>query len=305
MHPAKSVIAFTTLSGAGYGLIAWLIILSSLTSDIAINTTGLIVSIGIALTLVTVGLLASTFHLGHPERSWRAFTQWRSSWLSREGILAVLCYPVILIWGTHLFDPDFLSIPDKILYVLKFLAFTLPLLTVYATSKIYQTLKPIPAWSNHFTTPLYMFFSLVTGGVLMLALSGFFSMGAYIYKEEIAILFIITAIIKTFYWHRPDAGLTKESATGLGHLGKVTSLEEPHTEENYLLKEMGFKIGRKHSRPLRNIFYITWLLALVSTFFGFSFLALLNATIGIFVERWLFFAEAKHSVILYYGRNNF
>ena len=42
----------------------------------------------IAYALASGGLIASTFHLGHPERAIKAFTQWRSSWLSREAWLA-------------------------------------------------------------------------------------------------------------------------------------------------------------------------------------------------------------------------
>ena len=49
-------------------------------------------ALALALAAITVGLLSSTLHLGHPERAWRAFSQWRSSWLSREGVLALATY---------------------------------------------------------------------------------------------------------------------------------------------------------------------------------------------------------------------
>ena len=98
MHPAYSVILVTTASGAGYGLLVWLGVLSAidaLPADRWFGFAGLALSLG----LISVGLLASTFHLGHPERAWRAFLQWRSSWLSREGAAAVATYVPAGLFG--------------------------------------------------------------------------------------------------------------------------------------------------------------------------------------------------------------
>src|SRR5258708_1591332 len=103
MHPALSVIFFTTATGAGYGLLALLGASAALgllpPPDFALG----LVSLGLALGLISSGLFASTAHLGHPERAWRAFSQWRSSWLSREGVASVATYvpagPFGLLWG--------------------------------------------------------------------------------------------------------------------------------------------------------------------------------------------------------------
>ncbi len=84
MHPAPSVILFTTLSGLGFGLL----ILLGLGYPSVTGWTAF-VFFAIAYVLAVGGLLFSTFHLGHPERALKAFSQWRSSWLSREGWLAV------------------------------------------------------------------------------------------------------------------------------------------------------------------------------------------------------------------------
>src|SRR5882672_450227 len=91
MHPAYSVILFTTASGAGYGLLVWLaaaVLLDLVPAERWLGLTGF----GLAFALITAGLLSSTAHLGRPERAWRAFSQWRTSWLSREGVLAVFTY---------------------------------------------------------------------------------------------------------------------------------------------------------------------------------------------------------------------
>ena len=83
MHPAASVIIFTSLSGLGFGLLVFLglgIIIPTGFMAFIIFTLAYVLAVG--------GLMASTFHLGRPERALKAFTQWKSSWLSREAWLA-------------------------------------------------------------------------------------------------------------------------------------------------------------------------------------------------------------------------
>src|SRR6266702_1302037 len=76
---------FTTSSGVGYGLLAWIGLLAPIGALPLTRQFGA-VSLLLALGCITAGLLSSTLHLGHPERAWRAISQWRSSWLSREGV---------------------------------------------------------------------------------------------------------------------------------------------------------------------------------------------------------------------------
>jgi DMSO reductase anchor subunit len=126
---------------------------------------------------------------------------------------------------------------------------------------------------------------------------------------------VAALIAKLSYWRfiattrHPSS---PESATGLGNIGKVRLFEAPHTEENYLMREMGFSIARKHAEKLRRIS----LLALFAAPFVLVLLAILTsgvmatvplviavllAAVGVLVERWLFFAEARHVVTLFYG----
>ena len=95
MHPAFSVIFFTTFSGAGYGLWLWLGILAAGNSPVA--RLPALIALTVGFLCVSAGLLSSTLHLGQPQRAWRAFSQWRSSWLSREGIASLLCF-VPMLW---------------------------------------------------------------------------------------------------------------------------------------------------------------------------------------------------------------
>src|SRR5579863_2444027 len=98
MHPSGSVIWFTTLSGAGYGLLFLLGLLAG-TPLLPDSRWFACAALAVGLGLVTAGLVSSTLHLGHPERAWRAFSQWRSSWLSREGVAAVASYAPTLVFA--------------------------------------------------------------------------------------------------------------------------------------------------------------------------------------------------------------
>ena len=98
MHPAPSVIIFTVTAGAGYGLLFWLALARLGALAPAISNTQLVVAGFIGLLLVTIGLLSSTLHLANPKNAWRSFMRFRTSWLSREAVFAVLFYPVTLLW---------------------------------------------------------------------------------------------------------------------------------------------------------------------------------------------------------------
>ena len=312
MHPAKSVIFFTTASGAGYGMLVWLAIFAW-TGQLPADRIFGLAAFGLAFVLVVGGLLSSTFHLGHPERAWRAMSQWKSSWLSREGLLAVLTFI-----PTGLFAASWvlLEAHGGIAGYLGLLGAVMSLVTVYFTSMIYASLKAIPAWANRWTPPAYLILSLATGAVLMAALAMMFSFPSQ--TELVKTAFIALGFglgIKLIYWmsrNKADPVSTSGTATGLEKFGKVGLIEAPHTESNYLLEEMGFKVARKHASSLRRMAIIfgfvlpvvvlallIWATLPAPVFW--MILATVSCAVGIIVERWLFFAEAKHVVTLYYG----
>lgn len=311
MHPALSVIFFTTASGAGYGLLTVLGIahfFQITPDDEAFALSG----IGIALVLITTGLLASTFHLGHPERAWHALSQWRSSWLSREGVLAILTYIPALVFAVGWLIPG----SDNTIYAIAALLMSsLSLITVYSTSMIYASLRTVHAWSNHWVPLAYVGLALMTGLILTNALLHITVSSVPLISYASLISIVIAFVIKLAYWrfiNQTQSASTAETATGLGHLGKVSMVQTPHSQENYLLKEMGYQIARKHAEKLRRIsllcgFAIPFILTLMSltssTLLSVcsAVLAVIFSMAGVVVERWLFFAEANHTVMLYYG----
>lgn len=313
MHPAFSVIIFTTLSGAGYGLLFWLglyAVAGLLPPDRIFGVVAMVLALG----AVTIGLLSSMLHLGRPERAWRAFSQWRTSWLSREGVASVVTYIPAVIFGAGWV---LAGSTTGIWGVSGLISSACAVVTVICTAYIYRSLKPIPRWHNHWVVPNYLTLSAMTGVLVLLPLAGLFG-----YRLPgsgvIALITIVLALLaKIAYWQFIDNDVptsTPETATGLGALGKVRLFEAPHTSENYLLKEMGYRVARKHARKLRMISivcgfvvpFVLAALALVTSGFisvFFSLLAAAFAMLGVLVERWLFFAEAKHAVTLYYGRS--
>ncbi len=310
MHPAYSVIFFTTASGAGYGLLALLGAFAGLGLLPPDRMLGL-VGLGTALALISAGLLSSTAHLGRPERAWRAFSQWRTSWLSREGIAAITTY---LLAGLFGFGWVVLGSMSPWVRAMGLLSAVGAAATVSATAMIYASLKPIAQWCNRFTLPSYLVFSAVTGLTLLNAIFQGLGFGS----PRLVLMAVAGALlgwaVKCAAWRRIDAagtGLTVNAATGLAG-GTVRSLEWPHTNENYVLREMGYRVARKHSARLRGIaqllaFAAPAAILLVGFAVGgraataFFVLAGFIQIAGMLVERWLFFAEAKHVATLYYG----
>ncbi|MBX3582327.1 MAG: dimethyl sulfoxide reductase anchor subunit [Rhizobiaceae bacterium] len=313
MHPAYSVIFFTTATGAGYGLLACLGIFAFL-GFIEAGFWFRLVSLGIAVALISAGLLSSTAHLGRPERAWRAFSQWKSSWLSREGVAAVATFIPTAAFGLGWV---LLGLDGGWTAAAGLLSAIGAAVTVSTTGMIYASLKPIAQWSSRYTLPAYLIFAVMTGCVLFNALLSSFGQ-PFLWVQTTSLLLTGCGWAwKRATWRHNDGqvtGTTLNSATGLMG-GEVRSIEWPHTEENYVLKEMGFIVARKHAAKLRLIaqaltFAMPFLLLALSVLLRevgwlaalFAMAATILQLAGMLVERWLFFAEARHTVALYYGR---
>ncbi|WP_375261622.1 dimethyl sulfoxide reductase anchor subunit family protein [Palleronia sp.] len=282
MHPAASLILFSTLSGAGFGLLAMI------GAGLA-RTTGWVglaeAALGFALALI--GLAASTFHLGRPERALKAFREWRSSWLSREAWLAVAALAVMAI-ATTLRLAGLPALP------VGFVGAALSLATVAATAMIYAQLRSVPRW-HHWSTPATFLAHAITAGTLLAG-----------HRLAAALLLTALAVAQFAAWHAGDrrtGPTTRESATGLGP--HVRPFEAPHTSDNYLTREMVFVVARKHRVRLRSIglalAYLAPLacLAIPPAPLALPLAALLHLC-GTLIVRWLFFADAEHVVARYY-----
>ena len=289
MHPAPSVIIFSVLSGLGFGLLAYL-------GAGIIAPAGWTAFLwwGLGYALAVAGLLSATFHLGNAKNAVKAFSQWRTSWLSREAWAAVATLMVLA--PVALSDWLGLEWPRGLGY----LGAGMALFTVFTTSMIYSQIKAVPRW-NHWINPV-MFVAFALAGGAVLAGQGF---AVYLLLALAAVLICV--------WQIGDQQFTKRAqtmgtATGLGVIGEVTVFEQPHTGGNYLMREMIYVVGRKHAQKLRAIALIlacvvpAMILAFLPSAAGVFTIAAASHLIGAFTARWLFFAEAEHVVGLYYGQ---
>ena len=289
MHPAPSVLLFTVLSGAGFGTLFFLGI--GLATPFGVEAFFLW---GLGYLLAVAGLIASTFHLGNPQRALLAFSQWRTSWLSREGWASVgallLLVPIALasVFGGAL--PPFFGLTGA----------AVALLSILCTGMIYAQLRTVPRW-NHWTTPALFFAYALAGGAILVGL-----------PYLAALLCLLLAALQLLAWWLGDGrfaarGHSMQGATGLGGGGRVRSFAPAHTGSNYLMREMIHVVGRKHAATLRVIALVAGavvpgvIVVLLPQSLTAHLLAFLCHLGGAFAARWLFFAEAEHVVGLYYG----
>ncbi|RMH46944.1 MAG: dibenzothiophene desulfurase [Alphaproteobacteria bacterium] len=290
MHPAASVIVFTTLSGAGFGLLAFLGIGEPAPTGLRAFWFYLL-----GYGLAVAGLLASTLHLANPRNAIKAFREWRSSWLSREAVLSVTA---LIAVAPVAFGRVFLGQDWPVLGVI---GAALCLLVVFSTSMIYAQLRTVPRWNTPLTPVVFLAFALAGGAILAgrlqaalaaLAVLGCVQLAAWIVGD------------RRFAQAGSDAG----TATGLGRIGRVRLLEPPHAGRNYVLDEMAFRVGRRHAAKLRILSLVGAvvlpgiLLATLGTGVVVTAVAAILHLAGALASRWLFFAEARHVVGLYYGR---
>ena len=343
MRPAFSIIFFTTLSGVGFGIIFWVcfyllfmieigaerpiidfILVSIIASAFDSSWDNLILtliaplSLFIGVAIASVGLISSVFHLKRPFRAWRALSQWRSSWLSREGVSAILCLfstTLLLIFVQIIVFGSFgLRVHYHLVYIFALFSGLLSLLTIYSTAMIYAQLKAVRAWYTILTPLMYLGFSLSSGFTLWLVViqmqfdKNFFQLSIL---EQITffVIHVLSWYLMYFWWRRKDKKnlqiSTIDTATRLNHLGKIDPFEPPHMEPNYLTSEMGYKIEHKLVKRLRLLSIVLGFLGpIIILFFNLPLLlGFLALILGIGITRWLFFAEAGHaSMIYYYGK---
>lgn len=311
MKPDKAVIYFTVSSGTGYGIIISLIAIF-LNPGINLGLHAKLTILFLSFFLIISGLFASTIHLGHPMRAWRALSQWKSSWLSREGLSAVFTFfPLSLFFIFWIFNYNF-----NITFYLLILSATSSLVTVYCTGKIYSTLKSIPAWNNPLVPVIYVLNSLVLGSLITYTILFYFEFNIKVLSNLVITLCLTTLFIKLLYWQsiRGQSKSNIATATGLGNKNKTSFFEGPHSGKNFLTTEMINTIEKTKSLLLRITlcifvyitpsYYIFQKNNLIVSEYVISITLVIISIIsliGMFIERYLFFIESKHTVSLYYG----
>jgi DMSO reductase anchor subunit len=304
MHPALSVIFFTVTAGAGYGVLFLLGIgrLSGLTpgaSPDQLTTMGIV-----GLVLVTAGLLSSTLHLANPKNAWRSFVRFRTSWLSREAVFAVLFYPLCLAWLAS----DWFTGNTTMTNVLGFVTAVFCIIILVCTGMIYASLKTIRQWHTALTPVNFVLLGLLLGALIL----GFMLVSQSLPASRLVFVALCVGVIAGlskiiyFYWIGQPAGPSINTALGFTR-ATVRLLDVGHSSDTFHNKEFGFQVDKLiwlRAISLILLFILPLLLiggVLGSVGIATLLVAVISAYIGVFVERWLFFAEARHVVNLYHG----
>ena len=320
MKPAWSVVLFTVLSGAGLGLLALVagldlaaLVFGPALSLIAPTPMRAIVT-GIGLTVL--GLCASTLHLANPRNAWRSFARFRTSWLSREAVFAVGLLAAAAIYGTLVFVDQHGALRFLLAAATLLLAWTV----LACTAMIYASLKPIPRWHTAWTPASYLALGHWTGALWLVALA---HLGSTIdlSLEIVAILLGLAALgVKLGYWQHIGrlTPITLEDAIGVARgvrpppaagvtVMRARLLDTGHTHGTFLTQEFGYALHPAHRLVARALFValgVLYPMAWIVTGEPHPVsagVALASGMIGVAAERWLFFAEARHTVRLYHG----
>ena len=181
MHGAFSLIFLTTLIGVGQGLFLALFAGQCFVSAGILTAHEPVffgVGAGIALAFLIAGLVVSSFHLSHPERAWRAATQWHTSWLSREVIVLPTLMVLVFIYSmVHfmkwdvLISSTFPGVPMTLSLLIGFLGCIAAVVLFLCTAMIYAEIKFIREWSSPLTVANYILLGTASGFTLAAALS--------------------------------------------------------------------------------------------------------------------------------------
>lgn len=309
MRPQFSIIFFTTLVGMAQGLLFFLALLNIEEPFLSAPFLSML-ALPVSFIILTLSLVASFFHLGRPERAWRAAMMWRTSWLSREVIAlpTVMALTVITFFFVH----------SGMVPVWVWAALLISNLALWiCTAKIYQCIQFIQEWSHPSTLSNFILLGLTSGGLLLELLFIIWNgssvpLGMSLISGTNFILLFLALNLKLWIWRRnqklkPKSNLA--SATGIkGNNIRQTS--------------MGFMGGSFNTREffhhqtdrvISNIRKIVLLMAYIGPMILLAFsmnspniaqiaIALLMHYIGLLAERWMFFAEANHPQNLYYQR---
>jgi DMSO reductase anchor subunit len=311
MKPAFSVILLTTLIGAGQGLFVAIYCAEVFGWIGSENTAYFVYGSLLSLGLLGAGLVASFFHLGRPERAWRAATMWRTSWLSREVITLTMVIVTIAVYGLihHLSS---LAVNRSIFTtIVGGVGIVLVLALFLCTGMIYACIKFLQEWATPLTLVNFSLLGLSSGFLLSAAWAAWFGFPATIKLLVISLLLLISAAVfklaSIYRNQRIKPKSTIQTAIGIRH----NQISQQAT---------GFMGGSFNTRAffhgqsalvIRNIvkailllvFVVPAVLIVIGLFapdFRILGVAVVVQFAGLLLERWHFFADSQHPQNLYY-----
>jgi len=316
MNPAFSVVFLTTLSGAGQGLLIALVGVElalhlGVGDAAAVPPMFYVVGAALSCVLGVLGLVASFFHLGHPERAWRAIAMWRTSWLSRE----CLCLPAFLACTFAYGVAHAFALPYAL--DIGIVAVIASALLFVCTGMIYACLRFLQEWATPLTLVNFALLGCASGFMLATACAALLASKLIVPLALAACLLTLAGFVSRSASLARNARLrpksTVQSATGI-RAARVEQKSRGFTAGAFNLREFF------HGKTPETLKRIKWtfivaafivpfclvagLIAAGGVSFGVSFALLCVASLiqygGLVAERWFFFAEARHPQNLYY-----
>ena len=327
MHPAFSVVFLTTLIGAGQGLFLALYTAQSYAAvellpaqDARFYVLGSL----IALALLIGGLIASFFHLGHPERAWRSATRWRTSWLSREVIVLPAMMGAVFVYGfVHWLGWDLsvvgisTNVPGDLTLVIGAGGTLLAFMLFLCTGMIYACIKFLQEWASWLTVVNYTLFGGASGFLLATAYAAY--MSPELVKFYAAWTVIITAAVfvtrvaSLIRNARLKPKSTLQTAIGVRHQ-RIEQKSQGFMGGSFNTREFFHGVRPLLFKSIKWIFLIlVFPLPMLLLWAGLSLHAhgleqaayVFSAAfgvqyVGLLAERWFFFAQSNHPQNLYY-----
>ncbi|MBI1173763.1 MAG: DMSO reductase [Sideroxydans sp.] len=301
MRPAFSVIFLTTLIGAAQGL--FLVLYATELAHAEVAASFYIIGSAVILLLSGLGLLASFFHLGHPERAWRAAAMWRTSWLSRE----VIALPAFMagVFGYACAHWNGSAATAAIGGVTTVLAITL----FVCTGMVYAAIKVLKEWASPLTIVNFMLIGCASGATLASAYAVFTAPELTAIYARAAMALTFAALVGRSAALLRNARLkpatTMQSAIGVRH-PRIVQRSQGAMGGSFNTREFFHGKSEAFIRSIKPAFLVLAFFApLLLLFIGIStptllLIAFLLQYIGLLAERWFFFAEANHPQNLYY-----
>jgi len=313
MKPTFSIVFFTVISGAGLGLLSLLALADVCPVDTLPKrayTTG----IALSLALIVIGLAASVLHLAKPSNAWRAFSRFRTSWLSREAVFAVALVGVVFIYGGVVAG----GASGAIRVPIALLTSVLCCAVLLCTAMIYASLKPIRQWHTRWTPACYLLLGHWSGALALLALALTYEARPAPFVWLAIAIGVAALAVKLAYWNASTGAtnaVTLERAIGVREgvhppgktVAQARLFDAGHSHGTFLTNEFGFVLARTYATALRaGALLLAFGVPAIAFSAGWLDAAIADVVaclciIGLFAERWLFFAEARHTVRLYHG----
>jgi DMSO reductase anchor subunit len=296
MRPAFSVLLLTTMIGAAQGLFIALFFCELLAPDL-VSANFLTGGSAIIFVFCSIGLAASFFHLGHPERAWRAMMMWRTSWLSREVIALPAFMAADFCYGAaHWFNFGH-TLPIGLIGVV------LALALFVCTSMIYGAVKVLKEWAHPWTVINFILLGTSSGTTLAAGYANFYAHGVAAQLSYAALCLTLLSLVT-----RSASLLRNSNLTPASTLQSAIGVRHPHIVQktqggmggSYNTREYFHGKPVEYVRRVIMIMFIGAFILPVMLVIAFPLLAFFVQYAGMLAERWYFFAEAKHPQNLYY-----